>query len=70
MSNNNTFDYYEDTIEGVLEEYSFQTEEERWNLELWRRERANEAEHNPLDPETMREMDAETMRRFDEEGWE
>jgi hypothetical protein len=70
MSNNTTFDYYEDTIEGVLEHYSPQTEEERWSLELERRATANEAEFNPLDMETMREMDAETMRRFDAEGWE
>ena len=70
MSNNTTFDYYEDTIEGVLEHYSPQTEEDRWALELERRATANETEFNPLDPETMREMDAETMRRFDAEGWE
>lgn len=67
MTNDIPFDFYEDTIEGVLESYTMQSEEERWLLELERRERANSTEHNPLDPETMREMDAETMRQFDAE---
>lgn len=67
MTNEPPFDFYEDTIEGVLENYAPQTEEERWLLELERRERANSTEHNPLDTETMREMDAETMRQFDAE---
>jgi hypothetical protein len=62
-----TFDFYEDTTEGILESYTYRTPEDLWLEERERRRQANETEHNPLDPETMEEQDAETMRRFDED---